>query len=262
MPWIEIQDQDIYYVEAGPEDESVPAIVFLHGMSSCGEAWWQQFGYFSSKYRVYAFDSVNHGHSSNSQRDQEEPDRTDELEAFLTAKKISQPILAGNSMGGATILRWASRHPGDAKALIISGMGVAEPGQSTVREVRPLDNDTLFLPVGQALTSRLKQERPRMFERYLRIRSTATRLEYLRHPRPRNAKTISETTLVSEAIQQVTSPMLVIIGSLDGLIPNAERLHALVPHSQYAVIEGAPHNVYWEAAIEWNETVAEFLDSV
>jgi pimeloyl-ACP methyl ester carboxylesterase len=56
--------------------------------------------------------------------------------------------------------------------------------------------------------------------------------------------------------------MLVIIGSLDGLIPNAERLHALVPHSQYAVIEGAPHNVYWEAAIEWNETVAEFLDSL
>jgi pimeloyl-ACP methyl ester carboxylesterase len=102
---MEILGNDIYYVEAG----SGRPLVFLHGMSSCGEAWWQQFEHFAGRYRVIAYDSVNHGHSSNSPRDQPETDRTDELEAVLAALEIERPILAGNSMGGATILRWAAR---------------------------------------------------------------------------------------------------------------------------------------------------------
>lgn len=255
MSWVEILGQDIYYVEAG---QGQP-MVFLHGMSSCGEAWWQQFDYFSKKFHVYAYDSVNHGHSSNSARDEDEPDRTDELEAFLAAMGIEKPVLAGNSMGGATILRWAARHPGDARALVVSGMGIAEPGQARYRDLQPLDNETLFLPIGDSLTQKLRDERPRMYERYLRIRSTATRLEYMRHPRKRNPKTVDETATLHDAITRVTAPMLVIIGSLDGLIPNARRLHGLVPHSAYVEIEGAPHNVYWEAAEGWNAAVDKFL---
>lgn len=255
MAWIDVQGQDIYYVEAG---QGQP-FVFLHGMSSCGEAWWQQFDYFSSRYRVVAFDSVNHGHSSNSPRGEIEPDRTDELEGFLAALGIENPILAGNSMGGATILRWAARHPNAAKALIVSGMGVAAPGDARFRDITPLDHETLFLPIGDSLTRKLREERPLMYERYLRIRSTATRLEYMRHPRKRNPRTIEETQTVHDLIGNVKSPMLVIVGSLDGLVPNAKRLHSLVSHSQYEEIDGAPHNVYWEAADEWNRRVDSFL---
>src|SRR5437660_2268076 len=107
MPWIEVGDTDISYVDEG---EGQP-LVLLHGMSSCAEAWFQQIEAFRDRYRVIAYDSVNHGHSSNSGRDEPEPDRADELEAFLAALGISRPILAGNSMGALTILRWASRHP-------------------------------------------------------------------------------------------------------------------------------------------------------
>jgi len=120
MGWIEVLGNDLYVTEAG----SGPPLVFLHGMSSCGEAWWQQFDDFSARYRVIAYDSVNHGHSSNSPRGEPETDRTDELEGVLAALEVESPILAGNSMGGATILRWAARHPGGAKALIVSGMGI------------------------------------------------------------------------------------------------------------------------------------------
>jgi pimeloyl-ACP methyl ester carboxylesterase len=98
-----------------------------------------------------------------------------------------------------------------------------------------------------------------MYERYLRIRSTATRLEYMRHPRERNPKTIEETDALTEAITAVTSPMLVIVGALDALVPAAKHLHELVPHSQYVEIPDSPHNVYWETAREWNEAVETFL---
>jgi pimeloyl-ACP methyl ester carboxylesterase len=255
MPWVELAGDDIYFIEAG---EGEP-LVFLHGMSSCSEAWWQQFEYFSKHYHVYAYDSVNHGHSSNSPRDQQEPDRTDELEAFLQALGIEKPILAGNSMGAATILRWACRHPKDAQALIISGMGVAEADHSMTLELSPLSEETLFLPVGDALTTKLRSERPLMYERYLRIRSTATRLEYMRHPRPRNSQTIEETAGLYQSVPSIQSPMLVIVGSVDRLVPNAQRLHKLVSGSHYVEIDGAPHNVYWEAADPWNRIVTGFL---
>jgi len=254
MAWVEVLGNDLYYVEAG----SGEPLVFLHGMSSCGEAWWQQFEHFAAHYRVIAYDSVNHGHSSNSPRGEAETDRTDELEAVLDALRIERPILAGNSMGGATIMRWAARHPASARALIVSGMGVLEP-PAGYRAITPLDPDTLFLPIGESLTDRLRTERPRMYERYLRIRSTATRLEYMRHPRERNPKTIEETGRIAETITEVTSPLLVIVGALDPLVAAARRLHGLVPHSKYVEIPESPHNVYYETAAEWNAAVAGFL---
>lgn len=258
MAWIEVNGQDIYYVEKG---RGRP-FVFLHGMSSCGEAWWQQFDAFGERFHVIAYDSVNHGHSSNSPRDEDEPDRTDELEAFLAALGIERPILAGNSMGGATITRWAARHPGDAAALIISGSGVAGGAVAPPPSLNPLDPDILFLPIGDSLTDGFKASHPRMHERYLRIRSTATRLEYMRNPRPRNPKTIEESETLAERVSDITSPLMVVVGSLDRAVPNAERLHQLVSGSRYSLIEGAPHNVYYEAAEPYNEAVAAFLDQV
>jgi pimeloyl-ACP methyl ester carboxylesterase len=120
MPWVEVGSTDIYYVEEG---QGQP-LVFLHGNSSCAEAWFQQFAHFRDRFRVIAYDSVNHGHSSNSPREEEEPDRADELQGFLTALGIQRPILAGNSMGGDTLLRWAALNHVDPMTLIASGKGV------------------------------------------------------------------------------------------------------------------------------------------
>ncbi len=260
MPWIEVGETDIYYQEEGAGQP----LVFLHGMSSCGEAWWQQFAHFRDRFRCIAYDSVNHGHSSNSPRDADEPDRADELEGFLAAMGIARPILAGNSMGGNTLTRWATRHPGDALALIPSGAGVAGPGQpgALLPAQQPLSPDVLFLPVGDSLTDGFKQAQPRMFERYLRIRSTATRLEALRHPRKATRGLLGDPAELAKGVVGITSPMLIVIGGLDRLVPWAENLHSLVPGSKYEVIAGAPHNVYYEAAKEYNALVDGFLAGV
>ena len=259
MPWIEAAGTDIYFQEEG----SGQPFVFLHGNSSCGEAWWQQFERFRGRFRVIAYDSVNHGHSSNSPRDQEEPDRADELENFLAAMGIQRPILAGNSMGGNTLLRWAARHPGDALALIPSGMGVpVDAATAAPAQPQPLNIETLFVPIGDSLTEGFKSRNPRMYERYLRIRSTATRIEALRHPRKASGRTLAERATLADGVRAITSPMLIVVGELDRLRPGCERLHELVPQSEYRAIGGAPHNVYYEAAAEYNAAVDDFLSRV
>jgi pimeloyl-ACP methyl ester carboxylesterase len=83
----------------------------------------------------------------------------------------------------------------------------------------------------------------------------------MRHPRPRNPRTIEETARLNATVTVISSPMLVIVGSIDPLVPNAKRLHGLVPHSHYVEIPDAPHNVYWEAATEWNAAVDHFLSA-
>jgi pimeloyl-ACP methyl ester carboxylesterase len=269
MPWVEVGATDIHYQEAG---DGVP-LVLLHGMSSCSEAWFQQFEVFADRFRVIAYDSVNHGHSSNSPRDEPEPDRADELEGFLAALGIERPIIAGNSMGAGTLLRWAVRHPDEARALVPSGAGVAPPATEqddstrqadtarAARMRRPLDVETIFLPFGDSLTEKLKEDNPRLYDRYFRIRSTATRIEALRHPRTRTTNFPSRGEL-TDLVGKISSPMLVVVGSLDGAVPSAQRLHERVPGSRYHVIEGAPHNVYYEAAAEYNKAVGAFLDDI
>ena len=259
MPWIEVGDTDIYYQEGG--DAGAQPLIFLHGNTSCGEAWWQQFEHFRDRFHVFAYDSVNHGHSSNSPRDAAEPDRADELQGFLDAMGVRRPVLAGNSMGGNTIIRWAAEHPDVAAALVPSGSGIPPqaPANGTgLREQRPLDLETLFLPIGDSLTDGFKQAQPRMHERYLRIRSTATRLEAMRHPRRRATPRMDRDALIAAA-RSIKSPMLCVVGGLDGAVPSSKNLSTIVPGAEYVEIAGAPHNVYYEAARQYNAALDDFL---
>jgi pimeloyl-ACP methyl ester carboxylesterase len=130
MPWVDVGGTDVHYLEGG----AGTPLVFLHGALSSAETWYRHLAALSDRYRVLAYDSVNHGLSSNSPRDVPEPDRADELQAFLDALSIDRPILAGQSTGGMTIIRWAIRHPAGARALLISGMGI--PTEHAVAQAR------------------------------------------------------------------------------------------------------------------------------
>lgn len=248
MPWVQVGATDIHYQEAG---EGQP-LILLHGMSSCAGAWFQQFEAFAPYLRVIAYDSVNHRHSANSPRDQPEPDRADELEGFLQALGLTRPIIAGNSMGALTTIRWAARHPDSAAALIPSGMDIDAPARP---RAEPLDDQTLFLPVGESLTSNCD---PLLYERYLRIRSTATRLEAMRHPRAWTMANPDRDEL-TDAVTKIQSPMLVVAGELDWLAPNARALAEAVPGARLHMVGNSPHNVYYETAEEYNRVVSEFL---
>jgi pimeloyl-ACP methyl ester carboxylesterase len=256
MPWVQIGDTDLFYQERG----SGQPLVFIHGNSSCSDAWFQQFEAFGDRYRVIAYDSVNHGRSSNSPRGEEEPDRADELQGFIETLTLERPVLAGTSMGGDTVQRWAARHPSDAAALIVSASGIAAPG-TPAPDAGPLDPAVLMLEPGWLLSADLGARDPRLLDRYARIRSTAVRLEALRHPRPRE-RTMADRATLAERVQRITSPMLIVAGSADRSLPNCQRLHQLLPHSELRIVDGAPHEVYYEYAAAYNALVGEFLGRV
>lgn len=265
MAFAAVNGLDVHYVTQG---DGPTTIVFLHGFGSCAEAWHQQFEAFSGRYRCVAYDSVNHGHSQNSPRGEPEPDRVDELEGFLAALGIERPVIAGNSMGALTLLRWAVRHPDEALGLAPSGMGVTRPGsnpampEATRRALtEPVDESVLFLPAEGGFTAGFPQRKPVEYERYVRLRSTATRLEASRHPRQATAVNPTREQLAG-AVGGIRSPMQIVVGELDWLADAASTLHELVDGSNLDVIAGAPHNVYFEAPNEYNAVVAGFLSDL
>jgi pimeloyl-ACP methyl ester carboxylesterase len=268
MAWVRAGETDVYVIEAGAGQP----LLFLHGFASCAEAWHRQIDTFSARCRVIAYDSVNHGDSSVSPEGAPEPDRADELDAVLAALGVEHPIVAGNSMGALTTLRWATRHPDRAIGLIPSGMGVALPdGDGAASEASeaqaarrarmfaPIDEATLFMPAEGGFTRGFPTTHPAEYERYVRLRSTATRIAASRQPRrPTMAEPARDE--LADRVAGITSPMQIIVGERDWLRDSARHLHELAPSSRFAEIPGAPHNVYYETADAYNAVVAEFLD--
>jgi pimeloyl-ACP methyl ester carboxylesterase len=260
MAFVEILGTDVHYIERGDG----PPMLFLHGSGSCAEAWHQQFDAFSDHHRVIAYDSVNHGHSSNSPLDGSEPDRADELDGFLNALGIERPVIAGNSMGAMTLLRWAVRNPDRARALIPSGMGVLPVG-SAITAGRPgveaPDDEALFLAAPGGFTPDFPAAHPDRYARYVRLRSTATRIEATRRPRRASAENPGRDEMV-ELVATIRSPMQIIVGEHDWLAEAGRHLHERVGGSRLTVIPGAPHNAYYETPDAYNDVVAAFLADI
>jgi pimeloyl-ACP methyl ester carboxylesterase len=258
MGFVRVLGNDLHYTDRG---EGTP-LLFLHGSGSCAEAWYHQVEEFSGRFRVIAYDSVNHGHSVNSPAGEPEPDRADELEGFLAALGIERPILAGNSMGALTILRWAVRHPEQALGLIPSGMGVPPPGApGRPRSTEPVGDEVLFLGAEGGFTPDFPAARPELYDRYVRLRSTATRIEASRHPRASAAARPARDELAG-LVPGIRSPMQIVVGEHDWLAAAGAHLHELVPGSRLVTVPGAPHNVYYQAAAQYNAIVTAFLAQV
>ncbi|HEX2851135.1 MAG TPA: alpha/beta hydrolase [Acidimicrobiales bacterium] len=261
MGFVTVNGFDLHYLDEG---QGQP-VVFIHGFGGCAEGWYQQFEALTPHYRVIAYDSVNHGHSVNTPAGEPEPDRADELEGFLAALGIDRPVLAGNSMGALTLLRWATRHPGDAVALVPSGMGITPPDADLAAEAErgraitaAVPDDVLFLPSEAAFTREFREARAEQYERYVRLRSTATRIEASHRPRRATMRNPSRDEL-GAAVASITAPMQIVIGDRDWLFAAARHLHELVPASRLHVIDGAPHNAYFERADDYNRVVLDFL---
>src|SRR5204863_145471 len=83
-----------------------------------------------------------------------------------------------------------TRHPEQAVALVPSGMGVMPPGDdampSTTRRAmfEPVDDSVLFLPAEGGFNTGYAEADPTAYDRYVRLRSTATRIEASRYPGP------------------------------------------------------------------------------
>jgi pimeloyl-ACP methyl ester carboxylesterase len=263
MPFLSITSGDIHYTDSGSGD----LVFLLHGRTASAACWEWHIERLKERYRVIAFDSVNHGFSSNSPRDAVEPDRVQELEEVLAAFDVERPLLVGQSMGSMTSLRWAVKHPGRARAIVAAGMGWPVPGFEPGAPITRVKGGPPAAGLEDGLWLRsnnwpaaFAEEHPEMVERYSRLRSTATAIEAARHPRPFVMTDPSWTDeQLGERLKSIDTPLLLFVGAEDILAEGVRNIASLVPGSRVEVVAGADHNAYVQCLDQFLELAEKHL---
>lgn len=247
---------------------SGPAVLFVHGNSSCKEIFARQLeSPLVSGNRLIAFDLPGHGESS----DAPDPERTYAIHGFadasialLGALEIERAIVVGWSLGGHVALELMARWPGCIAAWI-TGTPPAGPDdlakaflpsphmELTFKERFNADEARAFAQ--EAVGARVPLE-PFMVEACRRAdgRFRPLMLASVLAGRDLDGRKIAETSPL---------PLAVVSGELEPFVDNA-FLRSLAYRNlwdgEVLVLEGLAHMPFWEAPERVNPLLARFLD--
>ena len=226
-----------------------PTVIFAHGSGGTHMSWWQQVPVLSKRYRCVTIDHRGFGYSKDGAAGPGRRNFVADLEGLLDRLKVVKVSLVGQSMGGLTVLGFASKHPERVSALIMSDTtgGYTNPEIDTLRAANK-NPRSAFAP-GYA------QREPAMAFLYREI-SALTMDEAAS---PAAAPAAPSTDIKPLLAKKV--PTLFIVGEQDQLIPPAaiEAMHKQMPGSELVKVPGAGHSVYFEKAAEYNRLVGDFL---
>ena len=101
---------------------SGPALIILHGLFGSLDNWVTLGKKFAETQHVLLIDQRNHGHSFHEEAFNYDLMAQDLLELMLT-KNIDKATLLGHSMGGKTVMKFATMYPDRVEKLIVADIG-------------------------------------------------------------------------------------------------------------------------------------------
>jgi pimeloyl-ACP methyl ester carboxylesterase len=241
-------------------------LVLLHGGVSDSREWSRQLRRLASSYRVVAWDAPGCGRSEDPPEDIGLGGYADCLAAFIGALGLARPHVAGLSFGGGLAIALYGRYPGIPASLTLISAYAGWRGS--------LPDDVVEARLAQALReSEMAPAEvvPGWLPGLLTPSAPPELADELRtvmldvHPAGYRAmaRAFAVADLRAE-LPAIRVPTLVVHGALDerAPLPVAEALHAAIPGSRLAVIEGAGHQVNMEAPEQLNRGLLAFLRTV
>src|SRR4029077_11877621 len=114
--YVMLNGYQIHYLVAG---EGKP-IVLVHGLAGRAEDWLSIVPELTRKgYKVFAPDLLGFGRSARPDVDYSIALQEDIVHEFLDSQKLQQPDVAGWSMGGWIVLKFAAENPGRVHRLVV-----------------------------------------------------------------------------------------------------------------------------------------------
>jgi 2-hydroxy-6-oxonona-2,4-dienedioate hydrolase len=252
-------------------------VVMLHG-SGPGASGWSNFKTtlvgLSPEYRAIAVDMPGWGKSDTAPAD--DRDHVEALVLFLDELGIDRAAVIGNSMGGATALRFAVEHPDRISHLI--PMGAPGPGPNLFVGGDPRGSEGM-----RVLLAAYRDPSPANFKALVSVMAFDPRFasDALAEERSKSALANPEhltnfldaiaagtpagpaSAMINaqQQLTQVQTPTLVVHGRNDRTLPyeNALRLVAHIPNSRLLLLNQCGHWAQLEHAGEFNRAVASFI---
>jgi pyruvate dehydrogenase E2 component (dihydrolipoamide acetyltransferase) len=231
-------------------------IVLIHGFGGDLDNWLFNIDALAEAGTVYALDLPGHGQSDKTVKDASLPGLSDAVVGFMDTLGITRAHLVGHSLGGAIAARTALDHPDRVASItLIGSAGLGEEindgyvegfvGAVSRRDLKPVLEQLFHNPA--AVTRQLVDD----LLKYKRLDGVDAALRALSGTLFAGGR--QSTVLVAE-LKQADTPMLVVWGESDRVIP-AAHASALAGQGRTEIIGEAGHMVQMEKANRVNELV-------
>jgi pimeloyl-ACP methyl ester carboxylesterase len=253
MPYIEINNADIYYQVYGADRPGRAPIVLIHGSTIDSHTDWDSIApELARHYKVFAPDCRGHGRSNNPQMSYSFRELADDVAAFVRAMGYEQAHIIGHSNGGNVALVTLMEHPEVVQTCIPQAANAYVTRYLIEREPKVFEPD------------RVAREAPNWMNEMIALHSEVNGKEYWRDMLWLTMKEIiSEPNYSPVELAQAERPTLVIMGAEDSV--NAPDEHAQyiannIPNAELWIPEQTGHNVHLERREEWIANVLDFLE--
>ncbi|HEY7243794.1 MAG TPA: alpha/beta fold hydrolase [Xanthobacteraceae bacterium] len=243
----------------GPE--GAPWLIWSNSLATNLESWEDQAREFKPAFRVLRYDQRGHGGTeAPAGRYSFETLIADAL-GLMDALSISKAHFAGLSMGGATALGMAEKHPERLDRVIVCDSGC----QSTPASAQQWE-ERIAVAQKQGMEALIEPTIARWFPADV-IQANPPYLDQVRNmigSTPATGFVGCAAALAdhnyAEAVGTVKRPVLFLVGERDGVTPAAMRkLHQALPGSRYVELAGAGHISNLDQPEGFNRAVREFL---
>ncbi|AMY17638.1 MULTISPECIES: alpha/beta fold hydrolase [Nocardiaceae] len=266
-------------------DPDATPIVLSHGWTCSADFWAPQINDLADKYRVVVYDQRGHGRSEVGTRPLDPDVLGDDLAAVLaaTVRPGAPAVIAGHSMGGMSVMSWASRYPTQVRERAKGILLADTASDSLVREttVIPLPPGVPQVPARLAasvLGSALPLPATRLSTRALRYatmgaRSTPAQVAFCERvvrdcaPRTRGMwGAVLSTVDIVDAVTNIDVPTVVVVGTEDRLTPPiqsrrlAEKLDRANVLDELIELPGVGHMASVEAIAEFDAALVRLAD--
>jgi 3-oxoadipate enol-lactonase len=249
----------INYQVDGPE--GAPWIVFSNSLATSTAMWDEQAAALKSSFRVLRYDQRGHGATEVPAGRYAFDTLLDDALGLLDALGIGKAHFAGLSMGGATALGLAERHPDRLDKVIVCD----SPCQSTPQSSQQWE-ERIAVAQKQGIEALVEPTLGRWFPADT-VAKNPPHLDKVRamiRATPVSgfigcAAALADHDYAS-AVATVRRPVLFVVGEKDGATPAAMRkLHEKLAGSRFVELAGAGHISNMDRPAEFNRAVREFL---
>jgi pimeloyl-ACP methyl ester carboxylesterase len=248
-----------------------PAIVFAHGLGGNQLSWWQQVGYFATRYMCVTIAHRGFAPSSPIEGGPDPNQYAGDLAALVDQLDLQDVRIVAQSMGGWSAVEYAIANPGRLRALVLAATtgtldhhqmqqperARLEPWQQACAAMRVRLREQGIHPAAGA---RMATEQPAMHLLYRHIddMNSALDKEALRR------RMMALRTRDPADLARGRCPVLFIANDEDVQIPPfaPDAMARVIPGARVAHIPDAGHSAYFERPATFNRLVEEFFASV
>jgi 3-oxoadipate enol-lactonase len=241
--------------------ERAPWLVFSNSLATSLTMWDEQAAALQGNFRVLRYDQRGHGDTEAPAGRYAFDTLLADALALMDALGIAKASFAGLSMGGATALGLAERHPDRFERIIVAD----SPCQSTPQSSQQWE-ERIAVAQKQGIEGLVEPTVGRWFppETVAENPPYLDKIRAMIRGTPINGFIGCAAALAAHdyaaAVASVKCPTLFIVGEKDGATPAAmAKLHDKLPGSRFVALPGAGHISNMDRAAEFNSALRDFL---